>query len=120
MTIEMMVCTNIKQYCVGYSGVFTIKCDEIATAPRVRWCPETNEFTGLCFNHKSAVNSLKFDNYIKLMNLNDKLRDGKIHLAKETLVFTVGKVDRPQDGVFPVLILPICSHTNLTVLNNMT
>lgn len=58
-SITEIVTNNIKQFFSESSLDFfcSIKIDEIAISPKIRWCPRTNEILGFCFNHKYKIKS---------------------------------------------------------------
>jgi hypothetical protein len=109
-----LVTKNLKKQYGNPVGFFSIKLDEIAISQRIRWCPETNEFIGLCYNHKEALYTFQFHDLLNVNDLHDNLKDGNIHAAKEALVICILRLGSEDRVPKPILCLPICSHSTTT------
>lgn len=96
-----MIEQNIQQFFQNVNGYYSIKLDEIATTPRLRWCPKTNEFVWLCFNHKEKIENIKFDDIFNLFSISRLYQNNEIHLAKEVLCVMICKIDS-SDMPYPI------------------
>ena len=99
----------------------TVKLDELAIIPRVRWNSNNNETVGTCFNHKNNQKSYEFSNELILHDLKTKLKEGKIHLAKESLMVAISGISDNQTDKTPRIIcnFPICSHKNRDIIKKV-
>ena len=84
--VESVIEDNINEFLKNRSGFFSLKMDEIAINPELRYCNEDNEFKGSCHNHKNKIDNYKFNNWIDLNIIKDALVSQEIHLAKECLI----------------------------------
>ena len=105
---------NILEYFNNFTGVYSIKMDEIAIVSRIRWSTDNNEVIGFCFNHQDNL-KMQFNNILSLTKLKEAFdsRDQKrkIHFAKEALCITIGAM-RAEDNIpKPIILLPICCKT---------
>jgi hypothetical protein len=88
-TAQDTINANIKMFFNDCSGFFSIKMDEIALKPSIRYNPKNNEIIGFCqhckfnttFSHEYIAEKLKksFENH-------------EIHLANEALLITISKL----------------------------
>lgn len=77
----------------------------------MRLNPNNNEFVGFCFNHKSEIDSIKFNDIFSLLNLCNSYKENKIYLSKEALCLTTAKKDSIDIMHYPICFILICSHT---------
>ncbi len=100
---------------------FTIKMDELAVTPRVRWNSKNNELVGTCFNHKEFQSSYEFKNELNLHQLKNNLKSNKLHLAKESLLVTLSAITNNSDDKIPKILcnMPLCSHKNGNVIKDI-
>ena len=85
-SIQSVIDDNISQFFKNRSGFFSIKMDEIALKPEIRYCNEDNEFKGSCHNHKNLIDNYAFNTWFDLTQLKDALQSGDIHVANECLM----------------------------------
>jgi hypothetical protein len=116
------IMSNMKQFFQQrHCSYFTIKLDELAITPRVRWNSKNNELVGTCFNHKYHQTSYEFKNELVLHQIKNHLKCDRIHLAKECLIVTLSAISNNQSDKNPKVIcnLPICSHKNSETLKTV-
>ena len=103
--IEKVIENNMKVFCFNQTGkFFSLKMDEITITPRVRWDLSTNEFIGICYNHKAIVKSFTFDSFLSIYKLNESFKQD-INFARETLVITLSNVGI-DDNICCAYLLP--------------
>jgi hypothetical protein len=107
---------NIRQFFSNRKGFFTIKMDEVAIVPKIRYHRKNNCFVGTCSNHMLNKDSYKFNNFADLDFLHDSLISKETHLAHEALVITISSLSSSDNYPRPILISPICNHSNETLL----
>lgn len=56
--LHRAISSNISQFFQQTSGFYSIKMDEIALSPKVRYHPETNEFVGICVSMNNYIYKL--------------------------------------------------------------
>ncbi|CAF0901890.1 unnamed protein product [Brachionus calyciflorus] len=119
-TISEMVLINMSKFFDenGFDRFYSIKIDEIAISPKIRWSPGNNEILGFCFNHKFNIKSYSFDSWVKLVELKNKYQKNEIHLCKEALVITLSRISNTDIIPRPILVLPICCHSNENLISN--
>lgn len=110
-SIVDIVRANMSQYFDHCEGLYSLKMDEIALNPRIRWSPYTNEIVGFCYNHKDNVGSFQFINHLILNDVKKKFLDQKIHLAKDALCIAINKIDSNDTLIKPILLIPLCGKT---------
>lgn len=124
---------NIIQFYKDCSGFFTIKMDEIALVifmfllivllfcglsillikvEKIRYHKQNNSLVGSCVNHKLDEFNYQFNNWTDLDHLHDSLLNNETHLANEALVITLSSIASSDNYPRPVVISPICSHSN--------
>lgn len=108
---------NIHNFTQNCTSFYSIKLDEIALSPRIRWSTKTNEFNGFCYNHKKLASSLVFNNYFNLIEVIKLYEDNRLHISREALCITIGKIDSHDIVPYPLAIVPICSHDFLELKN---
>ena len=109
---DEIIKANISKFFSNQKSFYSIKLDEIAISPRVRWCPETNQIIGTCYNHKHEVENYEFLNWLNLEEIKSKLEQDKIHIAKECLVISITNLTSNDHTPKPIICIPICSHEN--------
>ena len=108
--VKAILQRNIESLVNDVKGAFVLRMDELALTPRARYNSAVNEFAGFCCNHIGDQHNLKFNSWSDLKPIKQLFVAGKLHLAKEALFFTIGRMGTSDYMAKPVLILPICSH----------
>ena len=109
---------NIKQYYTNCRGAFGIKI-EFRINQKLRWNCNSNEIVGLCYNHKCCLQSVQFDSWLVLNEIKAQLDSNNIHIATEALIISIGQISAGDIIPKPILIIPICNHTNTCMLNEI-
>jgi len=91
--------------------------DEIALKQKISYFASKNLIVGTCYNHKSAMSSYQLNDMIDLENMHDALVKNQIHLAKEALVVTLANNGKNVSSPKPVVLFPICSHSNANIIH---
>lgn len=112
------ITSNIKQFFNERTCFYTIKMDEIALVEKIRYDRKKNLFVGSCSNHKLPSFSYEFNNWTDLDFLHDSLISQETHLANEALVITLSSLGTSDNYPRPVLISPICNHSNDNLVRN--
>ena len=89
--LKSVIDDNVFQFFDDRSGFFSLKMDEIAINPELRYCNEDNEFKGSCHNHKDRVVNYTFNNWVDLNQVKEALISQEIHIAKECLLVSISK-----------------------------
>lgn len=104
--------TNLENIVRDYGGpgtVWSLKCDEVAVLPRLRWRISDNVVYGLCIEHSELV---YFNNMDDVNEVSRRIDATEIHFAKESLVFVLVRLGGAEHATYPLLSLPICSHSS--------
>ena len=115
-SLNTIICKNMNEFFTNRDGFFSIKMDEIALKPEIRYCNVDNEFKGTCHNHKHMLNNYSFNNWIDLTQIKDALVSGDIHIANESLMISISQVSSDDLTPKPIIIVPICSHESYGLL----
>ena len=92
--------------------------DEIIITPRIRWDSKTNDVTGFCFNHK--INNYKLNSYLDISELKESMITEEIHHATEALVICITHFSTDLvSKTVPILVIPICSHKLVDILEKV-
>ena len=89
-------------------NVISIKLDEISIDKRLCYKSDSNKVIGLCCQHTTS--DVVFSNEQYAQTLEDDLTAEKVHLATESLVFTICNLDDNDYHAKPLVSMPICSH----------
>ncbi|KAJ7150437.1 hypothetical protein C8R43DRAFT_829032, partial [Mycena crocata] len=85
----------------------SFQIDETALEERAVHFRHTNSVGGICWRHSPAAN-LILKTYDAAVELANKIKTGKVHLAKEVTV--VAAFCFGERGTYPILALPTCKH----------
>lgn len=94
---------------------FSLKLDGVAIKDVKRWCSGNNEFTGLCYNHRTNLSNFCFHNLSNLEELKAALQNDLVHVCKELLVITIMNISSEKQYLeMPkvVALIPICLKSN--------
>ena len=117
-SIEELVESNIKTFYQSRRGEYCIKMDEIAIVPKCRYHHETNELIGTCYNHKTNQTSYKLNSILDIEEIDENINSNKIHYAKECLVIGISSMGTSELAPKPILMIPICSHSNESLIKD--
>eukprot|EP00798_Chlamydomonas_sp_ICE-L_P005309 gene5309-18554_t len=88
-----------------------IRCDEVASEKRLRWCPKTNRLIGICFEHQDVVaDNLVFNSIEDLQATHSPVCCGDAHLAVEVLVVFAQPYRNASYAAIPILALSSCKR----------
>ncbi len=82
----------------------------------MRWSSTNNEIVGTCSNHQFNFSRYQVNSHVDVEEMKEALNDGDIHVSTEALVITMLFLDIPKDIPKVVLLLPICSHDCISIL----
>jgi hypothetical protein len=115
-SVQSLVYRNIKQFYQNKAGFFTLKMDELSLVAKIRYYTKDNIFVGTCSNHNLGLN-YQFNNYADLENLQEAILSNETHLANEALVMTISPISEDDHYPRPILVSPICNHSNNELIN---
>jgi len=109
---EKPISCNIKYFFENQEGFFSLKMDEIAITPCASYHRKSNQIIGFCANDSPRLDTMEFNHWDDFLEIKNAFANGEIHLAKEALFFSIGKISHRDSVPKPLCILPICSHKN--------
>ena len=102
---------NIEIYEENPKYGFMLEIDETYTDKKVRWNPRDNRLYGFCYEHGRFEN-LEFTDYDSVENLSDMVKNGLLHVPKESMVVTCSS-NSVNCKVQVVAALPTCSKKEI-------
>ncbi|XP_066914918.1 uncharacterized protein [Clytia hemisphaerica] len=90
---------------------YMLKIDETFLEPKVRWNPKDDSLYGICYEHGREVN-MNFESYQHVQELSNQVKDGKLHVPKETMVIVCSN-NTVKARVQVVAALPTCSKNEI-------
>ena len=96
---------------------YMLEIDETYMDAKVRWNPRDNKIYGICYEHGRDEN-LSFNSYEHVESLSNMVKDGVLHVPKETMLITCSS-NSLNCKAQVVAVLPTCTKNEIHYQANL-